>query len=167
MVADCCQALLIRPFKSQRLHYLQNRAFWGLRQLTSAACQGLDGILMELGRQGDLQLAFQLVRRGLMKLCYARKWEFQTRASHILTEDPPTQETSLCLTEDSATQETLDGTLGACRSYNCLTKESLALGELKISQPGRQEDLTKIGQEGRNRKATKLDDAQSTGVHLV
>jgi hypothetical protein len=86
----------------------------------------------------------------------ATKWQSRTKASPFSSEDSATQETSLCLTEDY-TQETSDGTLG---SSDCLIKYSGVSGESENPQPGTQEDLTKIGQEGRNRKATKPDDAE-------
>jgi hypothetical protein len=88
------------------------------------------------------------------------KRESQTKASRIPTEDSATQETCLSSIEDSVTQESSDGIIGACGASDCWTKDSGHSGKSENPKPGTQEDLTKMGQERRNRKATKPDDAE-------
>jgi hypothetical protein len=87
----------------------------------------------------------------------ATKRKSRTKASHIPTEDSATQETCLSSIEDLVTQESSDGIIGACGASNCRTEDG---GHSENLKPGTQEDLTNIGQEGRNRKATKPGDAE-------
>jgi hypothetical protein len=67
---------------------------------------------------------------------------------------------SRSLTDDSADQGNFDGTVEACGPDDRGTKDIVGSGESENPKPGTQEDLTKIDQEGRNRKATKSDDAE-------
>jgi hypothetical protein len=88
------------------------------------------------------------------------KRKSRTKASRIPTKDSATQETCLSSIEDPVTQESSDGIMGACGASDCRTEDSGHSGKSEDPKPGTQEDLTKIGQEGRNRKATKPDDAK-------